>query len=747
MTWISASDPLALLALQGSILTPFIEEAANGNSQLDTKQRAAKIGEPIPVVFCRRRNNAGGVLISPPATEARFENSATNEVTAYYHLVLSEGDVGSVEVRDVFQRNCRRGSFNQTYNRRAGTWDPGNAIVPRSGYNVPQAPRYCGTVGTYPDISTMSYQVTAPNESDEWNRQVHIFMRAGIPVVRLFDNVTGPSDNFCDLYRWALRATGKVPDALIDIPSLQKSAAFLEKQGFTCNVWSQQSENLGDLFASWLKYFLLGETNVNGKRGLLPLLPITQQGDFVTDPIIPVYTFNDDFILPGSFEVNYTSFADRQSFCAQLQWRQQPEDDVGLVRTSEVRYSGRALTGPYESHDLSEFATNETHVVKVGAYMISRRYRVDHTAKFNVRPEAHNKTLKRGDIVRVRIRRETVGGGLDYFDWLEQILRITKSASGLVTYEVEHFPVDSAGRSLVIRDILAAEPTGIVISNPRTGPSCDINSSTDTTVPEDLGRSDVEEIPATEIPPFSAGEISGPGFDGATGAGGVGAGGSPGGDGTTPSDGLDSVSPDVPLTTWPKDEEDEEDKKEPGSAVVMPASPCGPGETPEWRWLKNGVTVPGRTSNYYVIGTAEIKVGGKTIRGQYRCTKNTRWVDTNTVELDELVPLQGEWQYYTAVYLSGANGAVGFGAYSGPQWFSYIPNFRITKESGAPATLENGTIDILDEQDAVVFTYSYWDKLPIVEVLASRYRPNSNAEWQVRNYDGQFASPGQPWIP
>ena len=127
---IISSDPLAFLIGQGGLVgTPLSESGADGAEKLDVAQRGAVIGEPIPIVFCRRVAGVGGVLISPAATEARFENSVTNEVTGSYHLVLSEGQIDSIQVRDVFQRSCRVGSYSQTYDRRAGTFIPGNFIV------------------------------------------------------------------------------------------------------------------------------------------------------------------------------------------------------------------------------------------------------------------------------------------------------------------------------------------------------------------------------------------------------------------------------------------------------------------------------------------------------------------------------------------------------------------------------------------------------------------------------------------
>ena len=47
MSWIAASDPLALLALQTVVGSPATEGAAVGTSQLDRPQTAAVLGEPV----------------------------------------------------------------------------------------------------------------------------------------------------------------------------------------------------------------------------------------------------------------------------------------------------------------------------------------------------------------------------------------------------------------------------------------------------------------------------------------------------------------------------------------------------------------------------------------------------------------------------------------------------------------------------------------------------------------------------
>jgi hypothetical protein len=484
MTWISATDPLALVAIQaGQIGIPAEETGAAGSGKLDTPQRAAQIGEPVPIVFARRRNDKGGVLVSPAATEARFENDASNAVTAYYHLVVSEGQIDSIPVKDVFQRSCRVGTHTQTFNRRAGTWTPGNFITAQSGYDVPECPYYCGTIGVYPNISTLSFEVTIPDGFDQWNRQVHLFIRGGMRVTRLYDSVVGPSDNFADLVYWILSNTKRVPSSLIDTTTLTSAATFLEANAFTCNCWLTDSRNYGDFVTEWAPYFLLSESNLNGKKGLKPLLPTNNDGTLKTTAITADYTFSEDTIEPGSFEIQYTSLADRQPFVAQMTWRQQLEDDFGIIRTAEIRYSGTAPQGPFESHDLSAFCTSENHAVKIGAYLLSRRVYSTHVIRFTARAESHNALLEPGSIVRVRLDRQTPSSTAGAHDYLYQVQRISKTFSGGVSYECVHFPVDNEKRSLIALDVTNAVGSGVLLTSNKTGIGCDINSSTDNTIP------------------------------------------------------------------------------------------------------------------------------------------------------------------------------------------------------------------------------------------------------------------------
>ena len=709
MSWVAASDPLALLALQTTVGTPSTEGAAAGTSVLDTAQVAARLGEPVPVVFARRRNGQGGVLISPRATEASFANDqTTNAVTAFYHLVLSEGQVDPIERRDIYQGQCRVGFYTQTYTRRAGTWDPGNFIEAVDGFDVPDCPQYCGTVGNYPDISTLSYGITVADGDDSWKRQVHAFMRGGMKVQRLFDNAFGPSDNICDLLRWALQRTGKVPAALIDVPALTASAAFIERYGFTLNAEFKDSTNVPDLIAQWARYFLLRETNAGGKKGLRPALPVTAAGELITSTITPVYTFTDDVIMPGTLEISYSPLSDRLPFAVQVMWRQHPDGhDVDTVRTAEVRYDGQAADGPYESHDLSAVCTSELHAVRVGAYILSRRQRSNHSMRLTARPQIHNKIINQGDVVRVRVRRQAQNTTTAYFDWLYQVERISKTLAGDVSYELSHFPVDTTGRSLITQDVLAVQPTGLVLPNNRTGPGCDLFGPDDRTLPSDTGRTGV-----------SYGGSSVPG------------GGSPGGGGEdpeVPQDPLDQPPP--ALTPFPAG------PLAPGSALVMPENPCGEGNPPPiWRWLEGDEEKRGHTKRYFVIGTAQIQPeGGGTLRGEYRCPTDPDW---NPQQVDQpIVPLPAgrEVELYWAVSLR----QYGFtGSYSG--WRSSNV-FLFVEDVGDPFINFDGNLSyttIIKQSDGQgnVTNLSSIGYDGEVFVVKSRYRDNGGPWQELYDY-------------
>jgi len=508
MNRLIGTDPLSLVAVEsGLVRAPRADAPAQGDSKLDVPQRAAVIGEPVPIVFCRREFGRGGVLISPPATECRFENDASNNLTASYHLVLGEGQMGGVQVRDVFQRSCRVGTHTQTYDRRAGTWEPGNYITnvnetndPPTNYSIQEASYHCGSVGLYTGMSTLSFEVTTPDGSDQWNRQVHVFIRNGMEVDRLTEDDTDSSNNYADLVLWSLINCSRLPEQMRDMDRLTTSAEFLKEYNLNCDIYLKESSSLSDFLAKTAAYFLVAETRDDGKYGLRPLLPLNNDYTIKTTAISPVFTFTEDHVDPDSFELSYIPLSDRKPFCVQILWRQQFDDDFGIVRSSEVRYENTALDGPYEQHDLSEFCTYEPHAIKVAAYILARRRHIAHTLRIALTGfDFTEVTLYPGDIVRVNLQRSTHEDGATAHNFLYEVARITKTLMGKTQLELTHFPVDASGASLVAIDVANAEGSGILLEKNSDVISCDVNSSTDLTIPDEEFTTGFDLDPGGEL--------------------------------------------------------------------------------------------------------------------------------------------------------------------------------------------------------------------------------------------------------
>lgn len=601
---ILATDPFNVLAYQqGLIPTPLVEQGAGGADDLDVAQRSITIGDVVPIVFGRRVGTIGGVLISPGATEARFENDTTNAVTATYHLVLGEGQMQPVQVRDVFQRSCRVGTFTQSYNRRGGSWTAGNFIVDRVGFTRPEAPYYCGSGGTYEGLTTGSFEITAPDGDTRWDRQCHLFIRGGMYVTRLLDDTLGPSNNVADLALWLLRNTSRTPEPLIDVPAFEAAASFTDQLGLWFNGQLRESTNFEDWLATTARYFLLMKSKRGGKTGLRPLLPTTSTNALQVTPVQPVFVFTERHIIPGSFEIRYVSLNERKPFCALMLWRQQPEDDIGLIRTTEVRYEGQAIDGPFEQHDLSVFAASENHAVKAGAYIVARRRYVTHTLRIRARPASFNATLSQGDIVQVVMQRVASSAAAGEHRYLYEVDRIGKSRSGEVEFNLTHFPVDSLGRSLVALDVDAAVGGGIVFSTTKSGISCDVNADDDTTPAADDGL-DLDGLPGDDafdvvIPDTDFG--SGGDGDGFVGGDGYGDGGSDsageGGDEL-----LDGQEPAPPHETSPPGE-----TPRAGVGLLPGAGICG-GKIQEIKWFRDGQLISTTTfpAGGYSGGSGEV---------------------------------------------------------------------------------------------------------------------------------------------
>jgi hypothetical protein len=81
-------------------------------------------------------------------------------------------------------------------------------------------------------------------------------------------------------------------------------------------------------------------------------------------------------------------------------------------------------------------------------------------------------------------------GPTSLHDYLYEVDRIGKSITGEVQLELTHFPVDASLASVVAQEVAAAVGSGLLLPTGLTGVTCDVNSSGDTSVPEETFTDD-----------------------------------------------------------------------------------------------------------------------------------------------------------------------------------------------------------------------------------------------------------------
>jgi hypothetical protein len=668
MSEFQITEPLFVSRAQSeAISTPLQDDAAAGATSLDSDQQAVVLGEPIPIVFCRRIDSIGGVLVSPKATEAAYSNNAvTNELTVNLELVLSEGQLPLVQVRDVFQRACRVGTWAQAYDARAGTWNPGNTVTVVAGKTPWNCPYYCGTSGSYDNMTTLSYANTHADADDTWNKQVHVFVRNGMQVTRIIDSVVGSSNNFVDLVLYLITQTNRVPGTLIDSAAMLTAAQFTNTNGLLFNGIVQASTNLEEWLYSTSAGFLLRFCDRAGKKILKPRLPINNDYTIKTTAITAEYKFTENDLLPNGFEIDYVPLEQRLPACIVVLWRQQPDDDIGIIRTTEVRFTGEALTGPYEQYDLSEYCASENHAVKVGTYYAARRKYITHSLRIQVRPGAFNSTLELGDIVRVQLARETDVTDYAIHDFFYEVDRISKATSGVVTLDLTHFPIDEQNRSLVALKVAEAVGAGYTMATGRTDFSCDIagrrtdsSSIANTPDPDPPVLPDPDNfeytVPTPTITSNTTPITFGP--DNATIPGGrnnvIGASGgsSPAGDTTNPEDPIEETAPEITGATG--------DFGRPLNGDDLETAPtCPNGQVTWYKRPKDGGertqvqqdNLVGSATSTYTVGTEDIDY---TIEADSRCPDPSSPDGYGSPVTQTTGPVEANYNFYNYVRWTG----------------------------------------------------------------------------------------------
>jgi hypothetical protein len=457
-------------------------QAPETNPLIDFDIEAVKIGDPIPVVFCRRVNSIGGVMVRPRATFAAIQNDSTT-ITTKWHCIISDGQVGPIPVKNVRRGGCRSDfQFSQNYDKRAGTWEAGNFALPQQAYEIPAFPTATGLGGHYTKLTTIEFRHTLPYFYN-WKAGYNVFVEEGIYVNRILDGVFGSSNNIVDLILWARDQTKKIPGFLNDIPSLKHAAKFVDQAGLLCNGEFKNSGSLVESMTSILPHFLLRPTKVNGKFSLRPLIPTNDDGTINTGTIYPDHCFTEDVIIPGSYRETTAEVSTIIPPILSMIWRQQDtSNDFPLIRSSLVADQSIVMEdveNPPEQIDISVFCTSELHMARVGAYIYAKRTLCRRTASVQLAPGSHTGKIREGDVVQIKhVVRHSDSEEFYLNRWWEVVTISENESLSLI-----EFPVDQCGKSLLARAVANAPVSGVVLLPPQPA-SCDLpGRATDESVP------------------------------------------------------------------------------------------------------------------------------------------------------------------------------------------------------------------------------------------------------------------------
>jgi predicted phage tail protein len=248
---------------------------------------------------------------------------------------------------------------------------------------------------------------------------------------------------------------------------------------------------------------------------MMPALPYDNTYKISTTPIAVEQIFTSGNIIADSLQVQYIDAAQRSNFRALVSWRVTVENDLplqtsALVDWADIPEGSRSTT--QQAFDLSDFCTNRAQALKTARFLLSIRRRVTHTVSFKTVPDSlgiqpgsyirvitastsysasnNGAITEAGTLVSVRtiangtyraiiynptnqnvterqivINNNTVSDSSLYgtlFTLLSETVRkgvyqveqLTLDEDGLVSVSAVEVPVDSAGASIVAKDVL-----------------------------------------------------------------------------------------------------------------------------------------------------------------------------------------------------------------------------------------------------------------------------------------------------
>ena len=258
----------------------------------------------------------------------------------------------------------------------------------------------------YTDMSTIGFTVKSSGEISGIE-QLRLWSATGIPVKRLIEGDTAPSNLFADLVFYLLsnktQGVGNtVPAELIDEDSLRSTARFLKANKIFYDGAIEDSESFRSFIYDNAALQLCSFTIKNGRFGMIPALPVDSNDVISLQPIQVEQIFTAGNIIEDTLQLQYIDVSQRSNIQALVTWRVTVQNDLpyqasALVSWSDFDVNQKSTTE--QSFDLGEFCTNREQALRTARFLLSVRRRVTKTVSFKTVPDALG--VQPGSYIRV----------------------------------------------------------------------------------------------------------------------------------------------------------------------------------------------------------------------------------------------------------------------------------------------------------------------------------------------------------
>lgn len=193
-----------------------------------------------------------------------------------------------------------------------------------------------------------------------------------------------------------------VPAELVDLDSLRITARYLKANRIFFDGVLEDSTSLRSFLYDTAALQLCNFTIKNGRFGMMPALPYNANHEISTNPIPIEQIFTSGNIIQDSLQLQYIDAAQRSNFRALVSWRVTIENDLptqasALVDWADIPESSRSTT--QQAFDLTDFCTNRAQALRTARFLLSVRRRITHTLSFKTVPDALG--IQPGSYIRV----------------------------------------------------------------------------------------------------------------------------------------------------------------------------------------------------------------------------------------------------------------------------------------------------------------------------------------------------------